>query len=85
MKRQKTGGRQKGTPNKSTAELKDILTNFVSQKIDEISADYDELSAHDRLLFITKILPYIVPKAAEKIEITEFKEQPLFGDDDDED
>ena len=78
MKGQKTGGRQKGTPNKTPAAIKEILLKTFNAK--QIKADLAALSPRDRLIFITKILPYICPREVERVEVSERVEQPLFGD-----
>ena len=44
-------------------ELKARLTQFLTLNLAQMQVDFDELSSpRDRLDFITKILPYAVPK-----------------------
>lgn len=61
----KTGGRTKGTVNKTTAETKEILKNIVSVEIDNINGLLDKLEPKERLDVIIKLLPYILPKQNE--------------------
>jgi len=83
MKGKKTGGRKKGTPNKTPTEVKEMLNALFADNIDTIKADFAALSSRDRLAFCAKILPYIVPREVERLEVAQIVEQPLFGDFDD--
>ncbi|MGS0747309.1 hypothetical protein [Halpernia sp. GG3] len=67
----KTGGRVKGTPNKTTAETKEILQTIVMKEIDNLGEMLEKLEPLDRVNAIAKLLPYILPKQSEiKTEIT---------------
>ena len=63
-KRVKTGGRKVGTPNILTHELREILKQFVSNEIENLSKEdvLSKLTYSERLVFLTKILPYVLPK-----------------------
>jgi hypothetical protein len=63
-KRVKTGGRKVGTPNILTHELRETLKQFVSNEIENLSKEdvLSKLTLNERLIFITKILPYVLPK-----------------------
>lgn len=63
----KYGGRKKGTPNKSTAEIRQALANFLSGKIDELESIYESLTPKGKADFIIKAMPYIVPRLTEEI------------------
>ena len=65
---QKTGGRQKGTPNKITAEIREFLASLVFDNMDLIRQDIKDMTAEQRASFLPKILPYIVPKQKPKTE-----------------
>ena len=80
MKGQKTGGRKKGTPNKTPAEVKEVLLELFADNIKQLKTDISELTARDRLQFFAKVLPYIVPREVERLEVAEVVEQPLFAD-----
>lgn len=63
-KRVKSGGRVKGTPNILTHELRETLKHFISSEIDNLSKDdvLSKLTINERLVFLTKVLPYVLPK-----------------------
>ena len=58
----KFGGREKGTPNKLTAELRSALKDVLYDEIEQIPHRLDELEAKDRLELLVKLLPYVLPK-----------------------
>jgi hypothetical protein len=67
----KTGGRSKGTPNRTTAETKELLQKIVNKEIDSLSLLLEQLEPNERVNALSKLLPYIVPKQNEvKAEIT---------------
>ncbi len=61
----KIGGRTKGTPNRTTAETKEVLQMIVSKELDKLGALLEQLEPNDRINAIAKLLPYIVPKQSE--------------------
>jgi hypothetical protein len=65
-KREKTGGRQKGTPNRTTAEIRSRLQDFVfktlEEEIDKNDGWSSDISTKDKLDFIAKILPLILSR-----------------------
>lgn len=65
--RNKTGGRKKGTKNTTTTRLKKILEGFINEKT--IQNDLEEVTPNERLNFICKILPYLLPKAEAEAKI----------------
>ena len=62
-------GRPKGKPNRTTAEVKEFMTKFVSRNLDGLQQDLDSLDPKDRILFIEKLLQYIIPKN-QSVDIT---------------
>lgn len=68
--RAKTGGRTKGTPNRTTAETKEMLQKVVSKEIDNLGEMLEQLEPLERVNAIAKLLPYIVPKQSE-LSLTE--------------
>ena len=58
----KTGGREQGTPNKLTKELRAALKNLLADEINNIPGQLKKLEPKDRLEIIIKILPYALPK-----------------------
>jgi hypothetical protein len=63
-KRPKSGGRVKGTPNILTHELRETLKHFISSEIENLSKEdvLSKLTINERLIFLTKVLPYVLPK-----------------------
>ena len=60
-------GRPKGTPNKTTAELKELIKTFVENEIEEAENLLIELTPKERLDILCKLLPYVLPKQTELI------------------
>ena len=58
----KTGGREKGTPNKITADLRERIHDFLSENWQFIQDDFKKLDPKDRLFFYEKLLQYGLPK-----------------------
>jgi hypothetical protein len=56
-KRAKTGGRAKGTPNKTTKELRELLTQLLSETMEE---DVRGMTASERAKLYRYILPPLV-------------------------
>ena len=69
MKKKKTGGRKKGTPNKTTAEVREILTAVLSDVIDKetILADLKKLDPKDRLQAVDRLLKHILPAPMDEV------------------
>lgn len=63
MKGQKTGGRGKGTPNKSTRETRDWIQKLIDKNRSQVERDLKKLDPIERLKIIEKLLNYVVPKA----------------------
>lgn len=62
QKRQKTGGRTKGTPNKDTKELRERISELIDNNFDSIQSDIDSLTPEKRLDFLAKLFEYSLPK-----------------------
>jgi len=62
MKRQKTGGRAKGTPNVITNEIRTLLKNFIADEISHTMNNINQLELKDRVQFLSRLLPYVLPK-----------------------
>lgn len=67
------GGRQKGTPNKLTTELRETLRNLVD---DHLVKDMSSLTPKERAHLLVKLLPYIIPQQSE-INHSEGLNEPL--------
>ena len=58
----KTGGREAGTPNKVTKELRACLKTLIEREINQIDELLNQLEPKERLAIIVKLLPYVLPK-----------------------
>ena len=67
--RAKTGGRQKGTPNKISSQVKEKLTQVIDETID--SLDISLMRPSEKIKLIQIGLQYIIPKS----QIEEQEEQ----------
>ena len=77
-KREKTGGREKGTPNKVTRELREILKNIIDQELDALPAMIHRLPDEKRLDVIIKLLPYVLPKLCPEVKAIDPETLPLI-------
>ncbi|ELY2009098.1 hypothetical protein [Flavobacterium psychrophilum] len=68
----KYGGRSKGTPNRSTAETKELLKMILGKELDKLGVMLEQLEPMERVNALSKLLPYILPKQQEmSIEVKE--------------
>tara|TARA_B110000037_G_C16841417_1_gene391943 strand:+ start:99 stop:341 length:243 start_codon:yes stop_codon:yes gene_type:complete len=58
----KYGGRQKGTPNRMTKELRSVLKDVLFEELGEIKEKLDMLEPKERLELVIKLIPYVLPK-----------------------
>ena len=59
------GGRKKGTPNKSSEELRELITKFVDQKWDDFVAAFDAITEPDKKCKIAiELMQFAIPKLA---------------------
>jgi len=68
----KTGGREKGTPNKITSDFKNFVGDLIIENADQIKKDMKNIEPEKRLIFFEKMLNYVLPKA----QTIEIKEEP---------
>ena len=61
-KRINRNGRPKGTTNKNTQELKQLLAQMLQGYLDELNTQSDQLTLRDKLNFSRYVLPYLLPK-----------------------
>ena len=73
----KFGGRQKGTPNKSTAKVRGTLAAILSSEVEKIPMYLDGITDPERKLnLLVKLLPYIVPR----LQSVEYMEVPAIAE-----
>ena len=70
----KHGGRQKGTPNRMTKELRSILKDMMYQEIENIQDNLDQLNPKERLELLIKLMPFVLPKTT---SISHTSNEPL--------
>lgn len=68
-------GRKKGTPNKTTKDIREIMSRIVSSNFSEpkITRDLKELSPKQRLDYLLRLAEFILPKP-KSIEPEELKQ-----------
>ncbi len=57
----KTGGRKKGTPNKTTKEIRNTLSLLLSNNLENLQKDIDKLEPKDRIKTLIDISKFIIP------------------------
>ncbi len=60
----KTGGREKGVPNRLTKELRTQLKNIIAGELELLPDHIASLPPKDRLEIICKLMPFVLPKVA---------------------
>lgn len=74
----KTGGRQQGTTNIITRELRIILKQIVANELQQLQTTMQGMEPEKRVEVILKLIPYVLPKvepvAMEKNEPTNYWE-----------
>jgi hypothetical protein len=63
-------GRPKGSPNKVTADLRQLLTGFVKDNYEQFTKNFDSLTPEQYCTLYLKLLMLLVPKPEEGKEIT---------------
>ena len=64
----KTGGRAKGTPNKTTTSMRDKIQDFIDSKWDDMNDKFDKLPIADQFRYMIQMFPYVCSKVVEKPE-----------------
>ena len=57
----KTGGRQTGTPNRTTTEIREHFQNLISENLEQLNNDLKELEPIQRLKIIIELSKFVVP------------------------
>lgn len=60
--RGRLGGRQKGTPNKVTANAKEWLSKLIDKNRRQMERDLKALEPKERLQILERLMQYVVPK-----------------------
>ena len=72
----KYGGREKGTPNKLTKEIRKILNDIVHKELEKIEEKLNTLEPKQRLELLIKLMPYVLPKV-ESISDSDSASKPI--------
>ena len=75
----KTGGRQAGTPNKTTTEIREHYQNLIAENLEQLNKDLKELEPLQRLKMIIELSKFVVPtlKAIESNNQNDNNTEPL--------
>ena len=71
---EKTGGRKKGTPNKTTQTAKEWISETLCANWKQMKSDLKDLEPKDRLQLLFKLLEYVVPKQRETSNNIKFED-----------
>lgn len=55
-------GRPAGATNKTSGKLRQVITDFLEQRFEQIVKDFEQLEPKDRIKVFTDLLQYSVPK-----------------------
>ena len=74
----KTGGRAKGVENKNKLSLKSKIQSIAENQIDSLEYDLENMDAKDRVNFVLKLLPYLLPTQKEtKINFSDLTDEEI--------
>ena len=65
QKGNKVGGRNKGSLNKTTQDVKEVLARVLDGREESIQLTLDGLEGKDYIDAISKLLPYVIPKKSD--------------------
>lgn len=69
-------GRPTGSKNKTTNELRKMITDFVTDKWARVHDDFESLEPKERLQFFEKLMQYTLPKL-QSVEYSEVLENQI--------
>ena len=72
----KYGGREKGTPNKITKEIRKILNDLIHKELEKIEENLDALKPKQRIELLIKLMPYVLPKV-EGVSLSDSESKPI--------
>lgn len=63
-------GRPKGTPNKTTSEIKEMFQLLLENNIERLQSDFDKLQPNERIKYFLDLASFVIPKQ-KAIEVKE--------------
>ena len=66
-KREKHGGRTKGTPNKVKHPTKALIQNVLDENLERLPEYFEELTAREKVDAMIRLLPFIIAKQNETL------------------
>ena len=63
-------GRPKGTPNKTTSEIKEMFQLLLENNINRLQSDFDQLQPNERIRYFLDLASFVIPKQ-KAIEVKE--------------
>ena len=74
----KVGGRQSGSTNKASIELRNRITSLIDEQFESIKSDLEELDPKERVAAYLKFLEYVLPKQREqKIDLSTLTDEQI--------
>ncbi|HUX56006.1 MAG TPA: hypothetical protein VMV77_03465 [Bacteroidales bacterium] len=67
----KTGGREAGTPNKTTSEVQNALLKILYDNLDQLKIDIKSMKDKDRALLLISLAKHCTPPALNPEKLTE--------------
>jgi hypothetical protein len=67
----KFGGRTKGTENKTTAEIRQMYQQLISDNLEQLQSDIDSLDPLQRLKVIIELSKFVVPSLKQQEVVIE--------------
>lgn len=79
MIREKTGGRIAGTPNKTTMEIREKISDILAEHFtpEKVAENLEAMEPKERLVFLTKLLDYSIPKLRQTDLKTDFESDTI--------
>jgi len=79
MTREKTGGRKAGTPNKTTMEIREKISDILAEHFtpEKVAENLEAMEPKERLIFLTKLLDYSIPKLRQTDLKTDFESDTI--------
>lgn len=74
MKGKKTGGRQKGTPNKVTQSTRQIISDLVNEITSDLLTNLDQMTLEEKARLLPRLLDYSIPKYQPDLPPVDFQE-----------